>query len=541
MPNVVTAGSSRWIVRAAILLTWLASPLLGQEAAAARRPAVLNVQTATPPRVTLDLRDAPLRDVLRAIAAQGHVSLVYASDALPLDRRVSLRVTDALARDALRLALRDTGIALRETRDGEFVLVMTDGGRGSAAANPRTARPLASLGGRVTDSVTHDPVVNATVRLDDGAHRTLTDLEGRYHLAGLAPGAHAVTVRRIGYAPTTRAVTLAADSAATLDILLVPVASPLEAVVTTATGPQRRLEIGNAIGTIAADSVVRDAPVTTLADLVAARVPGAQVVLNAGLTGIAPRVRIRGINSLTIGNDPLLVVDGIRVENSSGSIGTYGHTSGRFNDLNPEEIESIEIVKGPSAATLYGTDAANGVILVRTKRGRPGRTRWQLTGETGTITPAAPIPDNYYAWGRSAATGAGQQCVLTELAAGACARDSLTAFNPLRDRATSPLGIGHRDQLGLQGSGGVAQFTYFVAGEYEQETGYLRMPGIDRARIARERGGAAIPDEQLRPNALRRVNLRANAGVALGPRADLDLAMGIVSVASRIPGNGIFQ
>ena len=97
-----------------------------------------------------------------------------------------------------------------------------------------------------------------------------------------------------------------------------------------------------------------------------ARVPGVVVQQAAGETGAGSRIRIRGSNSISLSNDPLLVVDGIRVDNNAQStaIGTGGQLPSRFNDINPEEIESIEVIKGPAAAALYGTAASNGVIHV---------------------------------------------------------------------------------------------------------------------------------------------------------------------------------
>jgi TonB-linked SusC/RagA family outer membrane protein len=520
-----------------MLLVWAVGPLAAQDngsysAGASQRTG------ASAPLVTLELQDVPLRDALKAIAAQGRVSLVYASSTVPLDRRISIRVRGLPVADALRAVLHGTEVEVRETAPGQITLV-----RRAEPPEDRDAPappPAGVVSGRVSDSASGAPVPKAAVSIDAGAHRTMTNDAGLYRFTDVPSGAHVVSVRRIGYAPAERSVVVVEDGAATLDFVLSPVASRLEGVVTTVTGPQRRLEIGNAIGTIDADSVVREAPVTSLSDLINARVSGTQVVLNNGLTGTSPRIRIRGLNSLTVGNDPLLVVDGIRVDNSTGTLGKgYGQTSGRFNDLNPEEIESVEIVKGPSAATLYGTDAANGVIVVKTKRGRPGGATWAAYAEAGLVQEPTRFPDNYYAWGRSLRTGAAQQCVLTQVAAGVCQADSLTRFNPLMNGETSPIGTGNRQQYGLQVSGGVAQFSYFVAGEYEGELGFLHMPGIDQARISQERGGTAIPAEQIHPNSLAKVSLRGNGGSAIGETADLNVAFGLVSSDIHIAGDGI--
>ncbi|HEX9483085.1 MAG TPA: TonB-dependent receptor plug domain-containing protein, partial [Gemmatimonadaceae bacterium] len=494
-------------------------------------------RSVTSPRlVTLDLSDVPLREALKAVARQSGVSLIYASNTVPLERRVSLHVQAASVDAALRDALRETDAEPRETASGQVMLVK----RSARPASERSERVLVgSISGRVIDSAGGTAVVRATVTVD-GARRTTTDDDGRYRFADVRAGAHVVEIRRIGYAPISRSVMVSDGVASAADFVLTRVASQLEEVVMTVTGPQRRLEVGNAIGRIQADSVVRDAPVTSLSDLINARVPGTQVIIGNGLSGSTARVRIRGLNSVTVANDPLLIVDGARVENSATVFAGYGLSAGRINDLNPQEIESVEIVKGPSAATLYGTDAANGVMIVRTKRGRAGRTSWNMYAESGMIQQPARFLDNYYSWGHNTTSGAIQQCTLALSSTGTCVIDSLTTFNPLMYAETSPIGTGSRQQVGVQASGGVAQFTYFLGGQYEGETGFLRMPAKEEARVSAERGGAPIPAEQLRPNGLAKINVRGNAGAVLSPDADVNLSVGLISSETRLPGNAIF-
>src|SRR5207249_7662797 len=109
------------------------------------------------------------------------------------------------------------------------------------------------------------------------------------------------------------------------------------------------------------------------------RAAGVNILPSTGTVGGGARIRIRGANSVSLSNDPLFIVDGIRVESKAGnSIGVGGQEPGRLNDFNPDEYASIEIVKGPSAAALYGTQAANGVVRLTTKRGTTGRTSWAI-------------------------------------------------------------------------------------------------------------------------------------------------------------------
>src|SRR5262249_40873545 len=156
----------------------------------------------------------------------------------------------------------------------------------------------------------------------------------------------------------------------------------------------------------------------------------------------------------TASNNPLLIVDGTRVENSPGFEPFdpyFFQRQGRLNDLNPEMIESIEIVKGPSAATLYGTDAANGVIVVTTKRGsRTTGAQWSAYAEGRRISQPTKNPNNWYAWGHNVSTGAVQQCQLLQKAAGACVIDSMSVYNPLNDPAATPISTGSGTRFGVQ-------------------------------------------------------------------------------------------
>ncbi|MGH7717780.1 MAG: TonB-dependent receptor plug domain-containing protein, partial [Gemmatimonadaceae bacterium] len=380
-----------------------------------RRSSLHEVATQSIPamrrEISLDLRRVRLDAALQEIALRAGLPLMYSPEILPKNRTVSLSAEKIEVEHALREVLRTSGLDVIALSSGQVVVVRKDGG------DP-TPRLVGTVTGRVTDRTTGQPVVAAQVAVAGTRLSRLTDETGQYVLPGVLAGEREVRVMRLGYEAQTRAVTVVDGGSVALDFSLAPLASRLAEVVTTVTGDQRRAEVGHVIGTIDADSLVREAPVTNLTDVINARVPGVQVIQYGGLTGFSPRVRVRGINSVSLGNDPLLVVDGVRVENSTAGTTAFGQSSGRLNDLNPEEIESIELVKGPSAATLYGTDAANGVIVVTTKRGRPGPARWNLYVEQGLIDQPADFPDNYFSWGRNATTGAVQQCPLVQQAAG---------------------------------------------------------------------------------------------------------------------------
>lgn len=413
--------------------------------------------------------------------------------------------------------------------------------------DPGSARRVAgTMRGRVTEDGSGKPVAGASIVIGSTRLGAVADNDGRYVISQVPAGTHAVTARMLGYSPKTANVTVTDNAEATADFVLERSASQLSQVVVTATGDQRRVELGNAVATLRADSLVVSSPITSVGDMLQGRVAGLLTFANAGVTGSSPRIRIRGFNSLSQPNNPLMIIDGARVDNTTGAgsgggtnAQSYGWTAGSVTAINPEEIESMEIVKGPAAATLYGTDAANGVIVIRTKRGVAGAAKWNVYGEGGLIPGPTTWNENYYAFGRNA-QGQAVNCVNLARAAGQCTVDSVSRWNPMSDAISSPVGTGNRGQLGAQVSGGAQQFRYFVAGDWERERGYLEMPESEIQRIQAERGGAEIPDEQIHPNYLHRTALRANASSMLGPKADLNLSNSLQFQRTQIPTNTIF-
>lgn len=405
---------------------------------------------------------------------------------------------------------------------------------------PAHAPQRGTVHGRVIERASRTPVPGVAVTLVGTTLGALTDDDGRFRIAGIPDGARVIAARRIGYEPTQQSVTVTEGADLTIDFELTKAATQLSEVVTTATGDQRKLEIGNAIGSISVDSVVGAAPITNLTDLISTRVVGVQVLPNTGVTGSSPRIRIRGFNSLSVSNAPLMIIDGVRVENSTGGSDGFGWTSGRVSDYNPDEIESMDIVKGPSAATLYGTDAANGVILIKTRRGRVGSAQWRLYGETGRITQPSSFNTDYYAFGHTP-TGGQLRCANLARAANLCALDSLASINPMRESNASPVGTGRRNVAGAQVSGGVERFRYFISGEREEETGYLQLSASEIARLQKERGGVAIPDEQIHPNYLKKTSVRANVTSDIGTKADVTIVTGLILQQSQVPNSNVFS
>ncbi|MGQ0816258.1 MAG: SusC/RagA family TonB-linked outer membrane protein [Gemmatimonadota bacterium] len=355
----------------------------------------------------------------------------------------------------------------------------------------------ASVTGRVTDANNQQAIAGAQVFVVGTTRGTLTDQEGRYRISDLPAGPTSVRVVIIGYESPTREVTLTAGATATVDFALATSAVALDQVVVNAiTGQaERKREVGTNVSTIPV-AELNKGTITRFTDVLTGRATGLNLQSVAGTTGTSQRVRIRGANSLSLSNEPLIYVDGVQFSNSKGlALGVGGQDVSRLNDINPNDIENIEILKGPAASALYGTAAANGVLLITTKRGKTGRSIWNAYAESGVIEDRTDYPDNFLAYQlntpgapvfTSAATPAFDRaarapCFNFRAATGACRQDSTFVFNTLRDPRTSPFQEGDRQKYGINVSGGGDALTYFLSGDFEDEIGVIDYNRLDKA------------------------------------------------------------
>ncbi len=406
------------------------------------------------------------------------------------------------------------------------------------------ARAQQSVGGtlavKVTDAASTRPIEAARVYLVGTSIASATGPDGKLTLRGIPAGEQTVRVLRVGYSEQTKKITVAVGQTLNLDIAMTVAAINLQPVVTTATGEQRRVEIGNATANIDAAKVLEVAPVGSLSDLLNSRAPGVTVTTGSQ-TGVGSRIRVRGMNSVSLSNEPIWIIDGIRMTSNradfstvTGSGGTTGgNNASRTGDLNPDEIENIEIVKGPSAATLYGTDAANGVILVTTKKGRAGAARWSITGEGGSVRDRNFYPTAYTAWGKRPGETVSSRgfCNLQRVGTGECSADSSSALNIFSQPDLTPLANGDRQKLGVQVSGGNEALRYFLSMEEEKEVGVMSLPQFERRRA--DSLGLPVREWTDRPNALDRKSLRMNLNASINPKLDVALTTNFINLGQR--------
>lgn len=248
-----------------------------------------------------------------------------------------------------------------------------------------------TINGRVTESGTNLPLAGATVTLQGTNVSTVTDADGRFSIQvrGTNPK---LVISYVGYGSQT------VDATDNVSVSLLLDQSRLSEVVVTGLATSvKRTNLANAVASISAKELTGITVQPTVDGALYGKLTGANISANSGAPGGGISVKLRGITSLVANSQPLFIVDGIYYDNSSiagglntvskaagqGSNSNQDNPSNRIADLDPEDIERIEVLKGASAAAIYGSRAAAGVVIITTKRGRSGRTRVELSHSIG--------------------------------------------------------------------------------------------------------------------------------------------------------------
>jgi TonB-dependent SusC/RagA subfamily outer membrane receptor len=259
--------------------------------------------------------------------------------------------------------------------------------------------PAAAQGGTVHVSVVavslKKPLNGARVVLLDTRYTGVTDGRGELNLANVPPGTYSVQVLSIGYRSATQTVTVTLGGTANLSFELGLSAVSLDEIVVTGTGGAvERKKLGTTLGVVDVSRVQDLVDVSEFGSVLRARIPGVRSLSSAGGVGGSKNLSIRGISSFSMDQRPVVYVDGVRLDTQRGVSGAASGTAccsfdggvggDRLNDLNPDDIERIEVIKGAAAATLYGTEATNGVIQIFTKQGRSNSApRWTASYGAG--------------------------------------------------------------------------------------------------------------------------------------------------------------
>lgn len=354
------------------------------------------------------------------------------------------------------------------------------------ATSIASAQGMTVLRGRIIDASNQQPVPDARVQVIGTSLGATTNAAGEYTIAAVPSGPQRITVRRLGFAPLQRPITIVGGQARTENFNLSTAATSLDALVVTGTaGEVSKRTVGNAITKLDVAEITTKSSVLDVTEVLQAKSPGVQILPNSGTPGAAGDITIRGAASF-IGNSPVFYIDGVRY--STASLGNFGasgagltsystQVTSALSSLSPNDIESIEVIKGPAASTLYGADAAGGVIQIITKKGRGMQgAQWTAHFERGTTKLALPLPDNYTVCDSLKQT---RDSTLWPGCSGVPRNTVLTEPDPL---LTDSLGLrnGNLQRLSLAVRGGGNLFSYYVSGDFDQEQGVFYNSQSDR-------------------------------------------------------------
>lgn len=307
-------------------------------------------------KVTISEKKASLHQVFEDIRKQTDYNFIYSNKTIEQLSPINIDIKNADIREVLNICFADQ--PLTYVIQDKIIIVKR---------KPETAivnsEPAHEITGEVIDSVTGKPLTGVTIRVKNGNAGTVSDADGHFKLQ--IEEDEVLSVSYLGYQPREIAV----NGRTTISITLVPAATDLNQLVVVGYGVQKKKDLTGSVSSIDGDNVNRQAvanPVQTLTGLAA----GVQTLQNSGAPGSSLSVIVRGDNSLLGGNEPLYVVDGFPY-------------AGSLNNLNPNDIKSIEVLKDASATAIYGSRGANGVVMITTKKGQAGKTVIEYDGYYG--------------------------------------------------------------------------------------------------------------------------------------------------------------
>ena len=358
------------------------------------------------------------------------------------------------------------------------------------------AQATGTIRGRVTEAGSGRGIADAQVTITGSGLGGVTNGNGAYTIVNAPVGQMVLQARRIGYTRKTLSTTVPAGAEVRADFELAQAPTQLEAIVTTGTaGAVEKRTVGNAISQVDVSSVTKNATVMNVSEVLQARTPGVSVSAGSGTPGTASEIVVRGYGSFTT-NRPVVFIDGVRMNteavgnfnpSGAGTGGFTGQTTSALDLVNPDDIESIEVLKGPAAATLYGADAAGGVIQIITKKGARGQQALRWTGRFEIGQNAWGV-DKLENWTECTATmisardAAGQPlwpgCNAAGITAGSILKDNPLQRDPLalRDGTLQRLALGVR--------GGGDRFSYYLSGNVDTDEGVF-FNSINRRRSLR--------------------------------------------------------
>ena len=296
-------------------------------------------------RISLDIKNMEFKKVLLLLQRKSKIHLLYSNELLPADKTINMTVKEVPVLDVLQRLLVNTGLQYKVLND-ELVVIVTEG----------TEVQNLPVKGRIVDE-NGRPMAGVTIQVEGATGGVSSDANGEYEIS--VPEKGRLIFSYVGYLNETVTV----NGKARIDITLkINSQANLNDVIVVGYGSQKRSDITGSVSSVPR-SRLSQLPVTNILQAIEGSVAGLSVTQNSSVPGSGATVLIRGQNSISASTTPLIVVDGI----------PFSTTGGFTNDINPNDIASIEVLKDASAVAIYGTRGSNGVILITTKRGAMGK------------------------------------------------------------------------------------------------------------------------------------------------------------------------
>jgi TonB-linked SusC/RagA family outer membrane protein len=331
-------------------------------------------------RISVNAENVPLSKVIKEIAKKANIQLVYSDSFIPKDRIVTTKLNNVPVSKALEEVLSQTATDYIVNNTGQIILIPAK----SKVTTIVEDKKDGTITGTVVDAETNEPLPGANVLLNETNQGASADIKGNFKINNVTPGSYTLTVSFIGYKKSVRKITVKGNE--TLNILVPLSVSAFnmdELVVIGSTIRATRKELGNTVTTLKAKDLDKSGK---LISGMQGRIPGAQVTQNSGDPAGGFSITLRGASSIYGSSDPLYVLDGVVISNQSKNVtqlnvSAPGAVMGqnRLADINPDDIESIEVIPGGAAAAIYGSRAANGVVLITSKKGTIGAPKYTYT------------------------------------------------------------------------------------------------------------------------------------------------------------------
>ena len=333
-------------------------------------------------KITASFKEAKLSEVFDELSRQSGLSIVYTEHALANTRPVTVAIKDRTVTEALQLCMKGQPFSFKI--ENNIVIVHREKKPVDEEGLTLYAAPPASITGRVINAE-GQPLAGVDIRLKrGGSFHTVTDADGRYTIQ-LADAKDVLVFSHIGY----EVLEVAVDGRSNVNVVMKLAIADLNEVVINGYGSQARASYTGAASRVSS-SELRNRSYTSFDQNLQGRVAGLQSVTASGQPGAAQTIRIRGNGSIGASADPLYVVDGIII--NTGQLSAMTTTSNVLSSINPNDIESITVLKDASASAIYGSRAANGVIVITTKQGAIGKARVNFDAEYGA-THLGRVPE----------------------------------------------------------------------------------------------------------------------------------------------------